>query len=90
MNAVVDAAAASADASAPGRLKLTEIFLSLQGEARDAGWPTVFVRLTGCPLRCQYCDTAYAFHGGTWWDIDEIVAEVLRQGVRQDGASRPG
>src|SRR3546814_2776736 len=70
MNAVsapVDAAAASAD-----RLRITEIFLSLQGEARDAGWPTVFVRLTGCPLRCQYCDTAYAFHGGQWRDIDEI------------------
>ncbi len=42
----------------------------------------MFVRLTGCPLRCQYCDTAYAFHGGTWWDIDDIVAEVLAQGVR--------
>jgi len=78
MNAVVpDAAAASAD-----RLKLTEIFLSLQGEARDAGWPTVFVRLTGCPLRCQYCDTAYAFHGGDWWDIDAILAEIARHGVR--------
>ncbi|MGV8961149.1 MAG: 7-carboxy-7-deazaguanine synthase QueE [Stenotrophomonas sp.] len=64
------------------RLKITEIFLSLQGEADAAGWPTVFVRLTGCPLRCSYCDTAYAFHGGTWWEIDEIVAEVLRQGVR--------
>ena len=52
MNAVVsDAAAASADAKPQDRLKLTEIFLSLQGEARDAGWPTVFVRLTGCPLR---------------------------------------
>lgn len=45
------------------RLKITEIFLSLQGEAEAAGWPTVFVRLTGCPLRCHYCDTAYAFHG---------------------------
>ncbi|HEY9400834.1 MAG TPA: 7-carboxy-7-deazaguanine synthase QueE [Luteimonas sp.] len=78
MNAVLsDAAAASSD-----RLKLTEIFLSLQGEARDAGWPTVFVRLTGCPLRCQYCDTAYAFHGGEWWDIDAILAEVARHGVR--------
>jgi 7-carboxy-7-deazaguanine synthase len=78
MNAVLpDAAAASSD-----RLKLTEIFLSLQGEARDAGWPTVFVRLTGCPLRCQYCDTAYAFHGGDWWDIDAILAEVARHGVR--------
>ncbi|PPU93629.1 7-carboxy-7-deazaguanine synthase QueE [Xanthomonas albilineans] len=64
------------------RLKLTEIFLSLQGEADSAGWPTVFVRLTGCPLRCSYCDTAYAFHGGQWWDIDAILAEVVRHGVR--------
>ena len=63
------AASAVSDASdRQDRLKLTEIFLSLQGEARDAGWPTVFVRLTGCPLRCQYCDTAYAFYGGAWWD----------------------
>ena len=78
MNAIAtDAAAASAD-----RLKITEIFLSLQGEARDAGWPTVFVRLTGCPLRCQYCDTAYAFHGGEWRDIDAILAEVASYGVR--------
>src|SRR3546814_1821107 len=80
MNAVsapVDAAAASAD-----RLRITEIFLSLQGEARDAGWPTVFVRLTGCPLRCQYCDTAYAFQGGQWRDIDDILAEVAGHGVR--------
>jgi 7-carboxy-7-deazaguanine synthase len=51
------------------RLKLTEIFYSLQGEADTAGIPTVFVRLTGCPLRCQYCDTAYAFHGGQWWQL---------------------
>ena len=64
------------------RLKITEIFLSLQGEARDAGWPTVFVRLTGCPLRCQYCDTAYAFFGGEWRGIDEILAEVASHGVR--------
>jgi len=64
------------------RLKITEIFTSLQGEADTAGWPTVFVRLTGCPLRCQYCDTAYAFHGGTWWDIEAIVDEVRAQGVR--------
>ncbi len=80
MTAVVpDAVAASA---ATDRLKLTEIFLSLQGEARDAGWPTVFVRLTGCPLRCTYCDTAYAFHGGEWWAMDDILAEVARHGVR--------
>ena len=64
------------------RLKLTEIFLSIQGEADSVGWPTVFVRLTGCPLRCQYCDTAYAFHGGEWWDFDGILAEVARHGVR--------
>jgi len=83
MNVVAPAAAAaSADAKPQDRLKLTEIFLSLQGEARDAGWPTVFVRLTGCPLRCQYCDTAYAFHGGQWWEIDAILAEVARLGVR--------
>nr|WP_238346214.1 7-carboxy-7-deazaguanine synthase QueE [Luteimonas saliphila] len=63
-------------------MRITEIFLSLQGEARDAGRPTVFVRLTGCPLRCTYCDTAYAFHGGEWWDVDDIVAEVARHGVR--------
>lgn len=69
-------------ASAADRLKLTEVFLSLQGEARDAGWPTVFVRLTGCPLRCTYCDTAYAFHGGDWWTIDDILAEVAKHGVR--------
>jgi 7-carboxy-7-deazaguanine synthase len=58
------------------RLKITEIFLSLQGEADTAGIPTVFVRLTGCPLRCQYCDTAYAFHGGDWWEIAAILARV--------------
>lgn len=58
------------------RLKITEIFLSLQGESRSVGLPTVFVRLTGCPLRCQYCDTAYAFHGGEWRTLEEILAEV--------------
>ena len=64
------------------RLRITEIFLSLQGEARDAGWPSVFVRLTGCPLRCGYCDTAYAFHGGDWHEVDAILAEVASHGVR--------
>ena len=81
MNAVVDQAGAVAEPAAD-RLRITEIFLSLQGEARDAGWPTVFVRLTGCPLRCQYCDTAYAFHGGQWRGIDDIVAEVAAHGAR--------
>lgn len=80
MNAVP--ANAAEPATAADRLKVTEIFLSLQGEARDAGWPTVFVRLTGCPLRCQYCDTAYAFHGGAWRGIDGIVEEVASHGVR--------
>ena len=70
------------DSPAAERLRLTEIFLSVQGESRSVGWPTVFVRLTGCPLRCQYCDTAYAFHGGRWWEIDEILAEVGKHGVR--------
>lgn len=69
-------------AGAATRLKLTEIFLSLQGESSLAGWPTVFVRLTGCPLRCQYCDTAYAFHGGQWRTIEEILGEVARHGAR--------
>ena len=73
---------AAAAATAAERLRITEIFLSLQGEARDAGWPTVFVRLTGCPLRCSYCDTAYAFHGGQWRGIDAILAEVAGHGVR--------
>jgi 7-carboxy-7-deazaguanine synthase len=58
------------------RLRITEIFFSLQGETRTVGLPTVFVRLTGCPLRCQYCDTAYAFHGGDWKDLDAILNEV--------------
>jgi 7-carboxy-7-deazaguanine synthase len=62
--------------SASARLKITEIFHSIQGEALAVGWPSVFVRLTGCPLRCQYCDTAYAFSGGTWRTIDEILEEV--------------
>jgi len=58
------------------RLRITEIFHSLQGEARSSGWPTVFVRLTGCPLRCTYCDTAYAFEGGEWRTFEEIVATI--------------
>jgi len=64
------------------RLRITEIFHSLQGEADAVGWPTVFVRLTGCPLRCVWCDTEYAFHGGEWRTIDEIVASVGEYGAR--------
>lgn len=73
---------ATAPDAARERLRISEVFLSIQGEADAVGWPTVFVRLTGCPLRCVWCDTEYAFHGGQWHDIDEIVEEVARQGVQ--------
>jgi 7-carboxy-7-deazaguanine synthase len=64
------------------RLRITEIFLSLQGETSTVGVPTVFVRLTGCPLRCQYCDTAYAFSGGEMIEIATILERVASFGVR--------
>ena len=64
------------------RLKITEIFHSIQGEAQFSGWPTVFVRLTGCPLRCKYCDTAYAFTGGEWWSIGDVAARVASYATR--------
>lgn len=68
--------------SAEPRLKITEIFRSIQGESSYVGWPTAFVRLTGCPLRCQYCDTAYAFHGGEWKSIADVLQAVAVLGVR--------
>lgn len=58
------------------KLRITEIFYSLQGETDTVGLPTVFIRLTGCPLRCQYCDTAYAFSGGEWMPLSAILDEV--------------
>ncbi|MGX5218661.1 MULTISPECIES: 7-carboxy-7-deazaguanine synthase QueE [Pseudomonas] len=63
-------------------LRITEIFFSLQGETRTAGLPTVFVRLTGCPLRCQYCDTAYAFNGGELMSLDAIIEKVASYSPR--------
>jgi 7-carboxy-7-deazaguanine synthase len=66
----------SAPPTAAARLRINEIFYSLQGEARTVGCPTVFVRLTGCPLRCGWCDTDYAFTEGAWMSLDEVVAKV--------------
>lgn len=80
-----DAATANAQAPAPAveaaTLRITEIFLSLQGETSRVGLPTVFVRLTGCPLRCGYCDTAYAFHGGQSLALDDILGRVREHGA---------
>ena len=75
----------SAEASAvpaAARLRITETFLSLQGEADAVGWPTFFIRLTGCPLRCHYCDTAYAFHGGEWRTVARLSDEALQSRAR--------
>lgn len=66
----------------PAALRITEIFLSLQGEANTVGRPTTFVRLTGCPLRCTYCDTAYAFSGGESMSLDAIVNRVQEEGAQ--------
>jgi 7-carboxy-7-deazaguanine synthase len=68
--------------AAAARLRVTEIFASLQGESSRVGLPTVFVRLTGCPLRCTWCDTAYAFSGGNTRTLDDILAEVAGHGLR--------
>jgi 7-carboxy-7-deazaguanine synthase len=62
--------------SRPDQLLITEIFYSLQGESTSVGLPTVFIRLTGCPLRCQYCDTSYAFTGGEYLALDDIMQQV--------------
>ena len=70
-------------ATAPAvRLRITEIFASVQGESSRVGLPTVFVRLTGCPLRCTWCDTAYAFTGGSTRTLDDILDEVASHGLR--------
>ena len=64
------------------KLKIHEIFYSLQGESSRVGLPTVFVRLTGCPMRCVYCDTAYAFSGGSNMEIGDILAKVVDYGTK--------
>lgn len=64
------------------RLRITEIFRSLQGESRSVGLPTTFIRLTGCPLRCGYCDTTYAFHGGEWMSLPEILSRTAELGSK--------
>jgi 7-carboxy-7-deazaguanine synthase len=75
-------AASTAPLATAARLKITETFYSLQGEADSVGWPTFFIRLTGCPLRCHYCDTAYAFDGGEWRGLDALLDETLASGAR--------
>lgn len=64
------------------RLRITEVFFSLQGETSRMGLPTVFIRLTGCPLRCGYCDTDYAFQGGEWRTLAELLEQVRRHPTR--------
>lgn len=71
-----------AASNSAGNLRITEIFCSLQGESRTVGWPTVFIRLTGCPLRCQYCDTTYAFKGGTSMSVASILEQVAEHDVQ--------
>ena len=70
------------DNSSALRLRITEIFYSLQGESRTSGYATVFIRLTGCPLRCEYCDTAYAFKGGEWYSFENILTEVKKYNTK--------
>ena len=72
----------TAAAAVPARLKITETFVSIQGEADAVGWPTLFIRLTGCPLRCRYCDTEYAFYGGEWQTVDTLVDRARGSSVR--------
>jgi 7-carboxy-7-deazaguanine synthase len=64
------------------RLKVTETFVSIQGEADAVGWPTLFIRLTGCPLRCVYCDTQYSFFGGEWQTVEQLLEIAHGSGVR--------
>ena len=82
MTAALNGARAASTAQETARIRVTEIFLSLQGEAAQVGWPTVFVRLTGCPLRCRWCDTEYSFSGGESMNLDAVQQTVEGFGVR--------
>ena len=68
--------------SSAARVRVTEIFYSLQGESRTSSYATTFIRLTGCPLRCEYCDTTYAFKGGEWFSLPEIISEVKKYNTK--------
>lgn len=83
MISAAPAVAGTAEQLPDVRLRITEVFVSLQGETSRVGLPTTFVRLTGCPLRCQFCDTAYAFHGGQSRALNELLGEIAQLGVRR-------
>lgn len=82
-------ATSQVDSDQENKLRITEIFFSLQGESRSVGCPTVFIRLTGCPLRCGYCDTTYAFQGGEWVSLVGILGKVKQLSIPEDGDSPP-
>lgn len=77
-----DKATPQVDSGQENKLRISEIFFSLQGESRSVGCPTVFIRLTGCPLRCGYCDTTYAFQGGQWMSMENILDEISHYRAR--------
>ena len=80
--AAAQSATRTTDSAGAARLRVNEIFHSLQGETTRSGLPTVFIRLTGCPLRCSYCDTVYAFHEGEWRSIDQLLRDTAAYGTR--------
>lgn len=82
MTETLAAAGPAASTASSVRVRITEIFLSLQGEAAQVGWPTVFIRLTGCPLRCRWCDTEYSFSGGETMEVARLLQTVNGYGVR--------
>ena len=80
-NAKIDHFQVTSESIVSKQLRISEIFYSLQGESNTVGLPTVFIRLTGCPLRCYYCDTEYAFQGGSQIELDEILRQVASYGT---------